>query len=951
MFSIQYIGEHLFPGQLGHFAILLSFVSSLLAAGAFFMATRQRQDAELALGWRRIGRISFGIHGISVFTVIAVLFYVMVNQYYEYHYAWSHVNEDLDFKYIFSAFWEGQEGSFLLWMFWHVVLGWLLIFSAGEWESPVLSTISLAQAVIGSMILGIYVGFGEEAVRIGSNPTLLLRDVMDAPIFSNPEYLSLIQGNGLNPLLQNYWMTIHPPVLFLGFASTIIPFGYAMGGLITGDHTGWLRPVLPWALFSGAMLGTGILMGGAWAYEALSFGGYWAWDPVENMSLVPWLLLLAGIHSNLIANSTNHSIRASYLFYLLSFIMILYSTFLTRSGVLGETSVHSFTEMGLGNQLILLIAIFVLLGFVPFLWQYKRIPAPEKEEATGSKEFWMFIGALVLLFSSAMITASTSLPVYNKIREFFDPAFIGQVINDQEAHHNKYQLWIGVFIGLLSGFSQYLRWREFNWASHQKKFWKHTGIALAVTALLTGLALIWIEARAWQYMLLLFTGIFAVVTNLDYLISFARGNVKLAGSALSHIGFGIMIVGILASGLNKHHISTNPFAQRGLLEEERLGTNILLFKNMPMFMSGYQVTYAGDRFEGNNRIFDIHFQEMNAQGDVRREFTLQPTALYDNKVTKVAAYNPSTKHYLHKDIFTHLASIPLVEADVKMAREQEDSLKYRPITISAEVPDVLIDTLQVQGEPVARRYEVFLEEVLFEATHTSYQAQPEDYTLGARIRVEDTRRDTHYIAEPMMALRRNNLLYTYPVHIQEIATKIRLTDDIFEQILKPEEELPYVTYELLNGERFEVGPYQLHFKGFDREPGHPAYEAEKDDIAIGAILEVTAPGLDSAVQAIPVYLIRGNRPYNFKDELLELGLHFRFAGLNPEKETIAIQVAYNPLPTNLKVEAAYAPRTDFVVLETIVFPGINLFWLGSVMMMIGLTFSMYFRIQTKRARA
>lgn len=948
MLSIQYIGEHLFPGQLGHFSIVFAFVSSLLAAFAFYMATRLRNQPEEALRWKQIGRVSYLAHGAAVFTVIGMLFYVMVNQYYEYQYVWAHVNEDLDFKYIFSAFWEGQEGSFLLWMFWHVVLGILLMFSAKEWEAPVLTTMSLAQVVIGSMILGLYIGFGEEAVRVGSNPTLLLRNVMDAPVFSNPEYLSLIQGNGLNPLLQNYWMTIHPPTLFLGFASTIIPFGYAMGGLMTGDHKGWLKPVLPWALFSGAMLGTGILMGGAWAYEALSFGGYWAWDPVENMSLVPWLLLLAGIHSNLIANSTGQSIRASYIFYLLSFIMILYSTFLTRSGVLGETSVHAFTEMGLEVQLILLMVVFVLLGFVPFLWQYKRIPTPGKEEATGSKEFWMFIGALVLLFSSAMITASTSLPVYNKIREFFDAAYIGQVITDQEAHHNKYQLWIGVFIGLLSGFAQYLRWREFNWAAHQKKFWKHTGIAVAISAALTALSLLWIDARAWQYILLLFTGIFAVVTNLDYLVSIAKGNTKLAGSALSHIGFGIMVVGILASGLNKHHISSNPFAQRGLLDEERLGTNILLFKNMPMFMSGYQVTYKDDYFEGNNRIFDIHFEEMDENGEIKREFSLQPTALYDNKVTKVAAYNPSTKHYLHKDIFTHLASIPLVEADVQVAREQEDSLNYRPISIGIDTPDVLIDTLQVQGEPVTRRYEVFLEGVIFNATHPSYQAQPEDYTLGARIRVEDSRRDTHYIAEPMMALRRNNLLYTYPVHLQEIATKIRLTDHIFEQILRPEENLPYETFELRNGDRFSVGPYQLHFKGFDRAPEHPAYEAEQEDIAIGAILEVQGEELDSAYQATPVYLIRGNRPYNFKDELLELGLHFRFEGLNPQEETVSLQVAYNPLPTSLNVEAAYAPRTDFVVLEAIVFPGINLFWLGSVMMMIGLTFSMYFRIRSKK---
>jgi Cytochrome c biogenesis factor len=106
-------------------------------------------------------------------------------------------------------------------------------------------------------------------------------------------------------------------------------------------------------------------MGGAWAYEALSFAGYWAWDPVENTSLVPWLTLVAGIHTNLIARSTGYSIRSTYGFYLLTFLLILYSTYLTRSGILGDTSVHSFTEMGLGFQLIIFIASFVAAGFGP----------------------------------------------------------------------------------------------------------------------------------------------------------------------------------------------------------------------------------------------------------------------------------------------------------------------------------------------------------------------------------------------------------------------------------------------------------------------------------------------------------------------------------------------------------------------------------------------------------
>ena len=227
MEDIQYIGEHLLPGKIGQLAMFLSFAASILAILSYYFAT-QKRDTEEYESWRNLGRFAFITHGIGIFAVIGVIFYVMVNQYYEYQYVQAHVSEDLPMKYIFSAFWEGQEGSFLLWMFWHIVLGFILIGTAKKWEAPVLATLASIQLFIGSMILGVYLGFGDEPARVGSSPLMLLRDMVDAPIFANADYVSLIKGTGLNPLLQNYWMTIHPPTLFLGFASTAIPFCFAI---------------------------------------------------------------------------------------------------------------------------------------------------------------------------------------------------------------------------------------------------------------------------------------------------------------------------------------------------------------------------------------------------------------------------------------------------------------------------------------------------------------------------------------------------------------------------------------------------------------------------------------------------------------------------------------------------------------------------------------------------
>ena len=242
------------------------------------------------------------------------------------------------------------------------LLGIVLIFTAKKWERGVVAIMALSQVVLTAMILGVdVVGM----YKLGSSPFELLRDKMQAPLFSMPNYLdNLIDGTGLNPLLQNYWMVIHPPTLFLGFALTIVPFAFAVTSLFQKEYRAWIKPALPWALAGGMILGAGIIMGGFWAYESLSFGGYWAWDPVENASLVPWLLLISGIHLMLIKKVTNSSTIASYTLIISSYIMVLYATFLTRSGVLGETSVHSFTDLGLAGQLMQFVVLFIWLPII-----------------------------------------------------------------------------------------------------------------------------------------------------------------------------------------------------------------------------------------------------------------------------------------------------------------------------------------------------------------------------------------------------------------------------------------------------------------------------------------------------------------------------------------------------------------------------------------------------------
>ena len=953
MQEIQYIGEHLGPQRLGQLAIVLAFVAAFTSLLSYFMAT-QRRDLVESVSWQKMGRIAFGLHGIAVFTVIGIIFYVMLQRYYEYQYVWAHVSEDLPLRYIFSAFWEGQEGSFLLWMFWHVVLGSVLIFTAKKWEGPTMAILAGIQLCLVSMILGIYVGLGDDPTRIGINPLLLLRETMDAPLFAQADYVSLIKGKGLNPLLQNYWMTIHPPTLFLGFASTTIPFLFAIAGLWLNDHKGWLKPVLPWALFSGAILGTGILMGGAWAYEALSFGGYWAWDPVENMSLVPWLTLIAGVHTNLIARNTNYSIRSTYIFYILSFLLILYSTFLTRSGVLGETSVHAFTEMGLEWQLVSFIGIFLILSIILLAFRYKVIPAPKKEEALTSREFWMFIGTLVLLFSAVIITASTSLPVYNKIMQYFNPGFEGRVITDPIPHYNKYQIWIAVFISILSGSAQFLRYRAIGGSKRLKKVLQRISISLVLSGIFTYLTSLWISLGTWQYGVLLFTGYFTTFSNLDYLITFMRGNLKASGSVISHIGFGLMIVGIIASGVNQKIVSSNPFVMEGLIQSddpEGYKKNIILFKDTPTLMNGYEVTYVRDTIDTYTRTYTVNFKRYSETGNIVEEFDLNPNILYEKTFNKIAASNPSTKHYWDKDIFTHISSLPLVEMDMEFRQQREDSLNYQLFQIPLGSEITFTDTVEIKDQQTQdlRNYTIKVLEVLRQPQHPDYEAEEGDLAIGVRMEMRKEGSSEKYEIIPVIVLR-DQMVYTFPSQVNDLSTKVRLREGLFEAVYTLEEDLNYQEFNLAKGQQANVNGLSITFEGYNRQPQLAGYQEQEGDLAVGGRLRINAE--EGTFVAEPIFLIRDGQPMNFKAEVPEVNFHARFTMVNPQTEEARLFLAQsekNTLTIPFEV-ATDSLRSDYIVLQAIEFPGINLFWIGTIFMMLGFLISMFIRINQVRVR-
>lgn len=701
MFESNYIGEHTLYGQAGHILVIITFTVALVSFFSYFKSLTAKEQP-VAQNWLNLGRLSFYGHSVTLLLSVLLLFYMIASHLFEYNYVWKYSNMQMEAKYIFSCFWSGQQGSFMLWAFWGMVLGNLLIKRSKEWEAGVMMVFALVQAFIYSMLLGVY--FGE--FRIGDSPFLLIRQLpenINMPWTQMTDYLSRISefedGTGLNPLLQNYWMTIHPPTLFLGFASTLVPFAFAFTGIIKKDFYGWVKPALPWTYFSVMILGVGILMGGAWAYEALSFGGFWAWDPVENASFVPWLTLVGGAHVMLVTKNSKRSAYSAMLLIMLSFILVLFSTFLTRSGILGESSVHSFTGSGMLTQLLfyllfffcmmvaalllnkqlrqLYISISLLcytLGFMDIIplswiltafsvttitlmiWAYQKFFPKTEEEAWLSKEFWMLLGALVLGLSAIQITCSTSIPLVNKV---FDTSF--DAFTDLQKRNEFYNTWqtpFAIIVAFLLGVSQFLNYKNTNWKMLLRKMF----FPVILASILTLLVNLSPEFKNvdFIYWLLVFASSFVISSNFSYFIKILKGNINKAGSVIAHIGFGMILLGVVISTAGSIEISENSSGIDVSLLNEDFDNheNILLTKGDTLKMENYFVTYRGKYQKGVNLFYEVGYydvlwneaEETYKVGDSL--FTLYPFVQLNEKFGNVP--EPGTKHFLKKDIFTHI---------------------------------------------------------------------------------------------------------------------------------------------------------------------------------------------------------------------------------------------------------------------------------------------------------
>ncbi|MBM9589665.1 heme lyase CcmF/NrfE family subunit [Leptospira sp. 201903075] len=374
-----------------------------------------------------LGRLALMTNPFVIVLTFAVLLTQLVRSDYSNYYVVMHSSEHLPLFYKMTSIWSGSSGSLLFWNLILSVFTFIVLWQTRKSIEDRIPMMNLILAVLSGFFSFLAVFYG------------------DAQPFREfvPEAAA---GRGLNPLLQHWAMIIHPPILYVGYVSISIPFAIAMSALVSGQLSeDWMKFIRKWTLFSWFFLGTGILLGSKWAYEELGWGGYWAWDPVENASLMPWLLTSAFVHSVVIQERRGMLKFWNMLLVILAFHFSLLGTWITRSGVLEGP--HSFSKSTIGTPFIIyIIASFLFFtGFV--IYRRKNLTPERNLEAITSKEGSFLLNNFLLVLSTAAILLGVFSPLlYGK--EFKAPWF------------NSWGVPAGIFLLLLMGAAPLLAWRK-----------------------------------------------------------------------------------------------------------------------------------------------------------------------------------------------------------------------------------------------------------------------------------------------------------------------------------------------------------------------------------------------------------------------------------------------------------------------------------------------------------
>ena len=576
--------------HVGDFLIFTALAFSVASLVLYVLAWRGKEHL-LALARR-----CFIVTAASVVVALGTLLYLILSHDYSVAYVYSYSSNDLPLGYLIASLWGGQEGTFLLWLFYTCILGVVMMFTAKQFEK-------------GNMFfLNLFV------------LSLLLILIKKSPFEIMPVFKS--DGAGLNPLLQNFWMTIHPPIMFIGFAGAIFPFCFAMTALIHRRYEIWSEAARRWTMFAWAALGVSLVMGGYWAYETLGWGGFWAWDPVENSSFIPWIFLTAQVHSLFIKRQRRGLMRFSMVVTALTFWSVLYGTFLTRSGVLADFSVHSFVDLGINSFLVGGLFTFIGIGAFLLIWRWRDITPERSFSSVNSRSYLVTLGVVMLFLGGVLVLLGTSAPLLTRLAE--KPSNVGL------PYYFATMTPIAIALLLLIGLFPAFKWND---GIAKRKLLIAGPIAAALT--FTVLAATGVTAQV-MYLLLFAMAAWALVVNL-YVVVTGLLEKNLKPGYIAHVGLAVALIGAASSN--------------GLETKETIN----LTQNQPVNAMGYQLTFTD--VEQTTKGFDCHV-------DMRRgdEYVRATLPHEFPKNSEGVMKKPQVVNYLAYDIY--LSPMSMTEAQV-----------------------------------------------------------------------------------------------------------------------------------------------------------------------------------------------------------------------------------------------------------------------------------------------
>ncbi|MEX2657132.1 MAG: cytochrome c biogenesis protein CcsA [Balneolales bacterium] len=718
-------------GILGHAALSLAFVCAILATWFYYRAARGEAPRN-----ETIANALFLLKGACTFFASGLLVYLIFTHQFQYYYVYNYTSTDLQNVYLWAAFYSGQEGSLLLWILSSFFVGLALIkWTTPAYRTPVMVFMGMTQVFLLAMVSGFPLPWEG---NLGASPFRLLRmEMPDAPVFqSNPGFIPS-EGSGLNDLLRSPWIIIHPPVIFLGFAMMTVPYAFALASLWKRKYHEWIHVALPWTLAANLCLLTAIFLGGYWAYVTLSFGGYWAWDPVENASLVPWIFGMAGIHAMLIQKKHANSHKASIIFAILAYTAVVYQTFLTRSGILGEASVHSFVDLGLYNLLLLFMLVVATTGVAMLFYRYRELPEPNKESPLLSREFMMFSGTMVLFLAGLVIIIGTSSPVLGKL-------FVEHPTPPDQQFYNRWTLPFGVLIGIMTVVTQYLWWQRHDIESLAAALIKPTLLASIVTVTVV----IWAGITHLSYMIYLFAAVFAVAGNGLILYRLIRQNPRRSGGVFTHIGFAVLMIGFLGSAYDRPMVDaqTREYNRAVLAgqvyDDDGLRVNqpiefVELEKDQPKLVDGkYMVTFQHaeitERRRPGEQEYEILFEKVNSD----RSFVMRPTVypMLSNSSQGAVEWtvDPGVRAGWFADIFMYVAGSSLVDQQIKRMERQNpapfQSIDQMGPQMTSPQPEEAIVRINREGTVQAGEYSITFRKFI----HVDKEELPENSIIGVK---------------------------------------------------------------------------------------------------------------------------------------------------------------------------------------------------------------------------